>query len=204
VLVSRLQEKYGLEVAVDAPVRDSGNVDTWRVKLQTRPQRRDLPAQRIHIDICAVPSYQVQPMMLRNHYGIDMGASGVIVNAQSRDEILADKLVAFALRPNRIKHRDLWDIVWLHQQGAQLPVELVPLKLRDHHCEPAHYLRLLHERLRALLEDPQLRQGFIQEMRRFLPVQQQAATLDNPQYWQVLCQLLQDHVQRIERSVGAG
>ena len=58
-------------------------------------------------------------MMLRNHYGVEMGTSGLILQAQSREEILADKIVALALRPNRIKNRDLWDIVWLKQQGIE-------------------------------------------------------------------------------------
>ena len=37
-------------------------------------------------------------MMLRNLYGIDLGTSGLILQAQSREEILADKMVAFAFR----------------------------------------------------------------------------------------------------------
>ena len=38
----------------------------------------------------------------------------------SREEILADKFLALAFRPNRIKNRDLWDIVWLKQQGIDI------------------------------------------------------------------------------------
>jgi len=60
-----------------------------------------------------------------------MGTSGLIVQAQSREEILADKYVAFALR-NRIKNRDLWDILWLQRQGVNLPVTLLADKVRDH------------------------------------------------------------------------
>lgn len=209
VLVTRLQQKYGLQVSVDPPVRESGNVDTWRVKLQTRPDRRDLPAQRINIDICAVPSYQVQPMMLRNHYGVDMGASGLIINAQSRAEILADKLVAFALRPNRIKNRDLWDIVWLHQQGAELPLALIPLKLRDHHCAPAVYSALLQERQASLAADPAIHAAFKQEMRRFVAVGDgqnmgagsPANIVETENYWQFLCYLMGEHTRRITEAL---
>jgi predicted nucleotidyltransferase component of viral defense system len=50
-------------------------------------------------------------MMLRNLYGVDLGTSGLILQAQSREEILADKVVALAWRENRIKNRDLWDIL---------------------------------------------------------------------------------------------
>jgi len=56
--------------------------------------------------------------MLRNIYGIDMGTSGLILYAESMREILTDKMIAFALRPNRVNNRDLWDIVWLCGRGA--------------------------------------------------------------------------------------
>ena len=50
VLVDRLQRKYGLRVEVGEPTRETGNVATWRVKLQTRPTQPNQPAQRIHIE----------------------------------------------------------------------------------------------------------------------------------------------------------
>ena len=117
-LTERLHLKYGLQVDVSEPRKIAGNVDTWKLRMITRPQQKNLPAQRIHIDICAIPSYDRQPMVLRNFFGVEMGTSGLIIQAQSRAEILADKMVAFALRPNRIKNRDLWDICWLKQQNS--------------------------------------------------------------------------------------
>lgn len=187
VLESGLKEKYGLSVTVSEPVRNDSNVDTWRVRLQTRPARKDLPTQRINIDICAIPSHDPQPMMLINPYGVDMGTAGLILNAESREEILADKLVALALRPNRIKNRDLWDIVWLHQQGIQLPLELVPLKIRDHGSDSADFMEALRERMNALQTDPALRQAFLQEMRRFLPPETVQSTVETPAFWHYLC-----------------
>ena len=70
-------------------------------------------------------------MMLLNPYAVDMGTSGLIIQAQSREEIYADKLIAFAFRPNRIKYRDLWDISWLHSQAIKPRLELIPHKLKD-------------------------------------------------------------------------
>jgi hypothetical protein len=58
-------------------------------------------------------------MLLLNLYGVDMSTSGLIVQAQSRKKIFADKLVAFALRPNRIRNSNLWDIAWLHQEAKE-------------------------------------------------------------------------------------
>lgn len=196
VLVEHLQRKYGLSVEVGEPTRETGNVDTWRLKLQTRPGQRNLPAQRINIDICAIPSYQPRPMMLRNHYGVDMGTSGLIVQAQSREEILADKLVAFALRPNRLKNRDLWDIAWLRQQGVVLPLELLPGKLGDHHCELQRFLGLLADRQKALLSEPKMHADFQAEMRRFLPSALVVETVDSPDFWSYLTSLIVLECQR--------
>ena len=58
LLTQRLQVKYGLSVDVSEPQKETSNVDTWKLRIQTRPERKDLPAQRINIDICAIPSYQ--------------------------------------------------------------------------------------------------------------------------------------------------
>lgn len=197
VLVERLQGKYGLLVKISGPTRAPGNVSTWKLKVRTRPERHDFPAQRIHIDICAIPSYQPRPMMLRNHYGVEMGTSGLILQAQSREEILADKFVALALRPNRLKNRDLWDIAWLQQQGVVLPMELLPLKLRDHHCEPQRFLGLLADRGQALLDVPQWYEGFRQEMRRFLPAKLVMETVEQPAFWTYLTGLVDEQCQRV-------
>lgn len=185
LLTTRLHDKYGLHVEVSEPVREGGNVDTWKLWITTRPESAHLPAQRIHIDICSVPSHDVRPMMLRNHYGVDMGTSGLILRAQSREEIFADKMLALALRPNRIKNRDLWDMIWLRQQGVQLPVELVPIKIRDHGRTAHDYAAQLRDRLGQLGTDPTMRVHFVQEMRRFLPRDLQG-TVEQEPFWRYL------------------
>lgn len=73
-------------------------------EIEIRPSHKHLPAQRIHLDICAIPSRDPRPMMLRNLYGIDLGTSGLILQAQSREEILANKVIALAFLENRIKN----------------------------------------------------------------------------------------------------
>ncbi len=148
--------------------------------------------QLIHLDICSIPSYDARPMMLRNLYGVDMGTSGLILQAQSRDEILADKVGAFAFCENRIKNRDLWDMVWLVQQGMELPRSLIPLKLADHQRDNVEFSRHLDERLAALKTEPKIRADFRKEMRRFLPANTVRDTIDNAAYWSVLCGLVND------------
>lgn len=197
VLTEQLKVKYDLLVEVTEPIRESGNVDTWKLKIVTRPDQPGLPMQRIHIDICAIPSYDRQPMVLRNHYGVDMGTSGLIIQAQSREEILADKMVAFALRRNRLKNRDLWDIGWLKQQNITLPVDLVWQKVADRHHDAAEFTNLLSERVDLLLEDPQVQQSFVDEMKRFLPPGVVTDTVEKDEFWSYLCTLVQEEASLI-------
>lgn len=196
VLSKQLRVKYDLVVEVSEPIKESGNVDTWKLRVVTRPDQPGLPMQRIHIDICAIPSYDRKPMVLRNHYGIDMGTSGLLIQAQSREEILADKMVAFALRRNRLKNRDLWDIGWLKQQNITLPVPLVWKKVADRHFDPAQFIDLLSERVTSLL-DVQVHQSFVNEMKRFLPPGVVVDTVEKDDFWIYLRTLIQEEASLI-------
>lgn len=201
VLTERLQTKYGLVVTVSEPTRDTSNVETWKFRMETRPGQKDLPAQRIHIDICAIPSHDRRPMVLRNYYGVDMGTSGLIIQAQSREEILADKIIAFALRPNRLKNRDLWDIAWLKQQNINLPVDLISPKVADHRRSMPEFMRLLQERRQQLLNEPRLHTDFIREMKRFLPPHIVTETIENTEFWKYLINLIADECETLTRSL---
>ncbi len=192
ILTKQLRIKYDLAVEVSEPVKESGNVDTWKLKVCTQPQQAHLPLQRIHIDICAIPSYDQKPMVLRNHYGVDMGTSGLIIMAESKEEILADKIVAFALRQNRIKNRDLWDIGWLKQQNIILPTALVWQKVADHKRSNDEFRKLLLERTNLLAADLQLHKDFIHEMRRFLAPNIVKETVSHDSFWIYLTGLIKE------------
>jgi len=200
VLRETLGTRYGLKVNVSDPVRAEGKVSTWKMSIETRPGRKDLPAQRIHLDICAIPSHDPRPMMLRTLYGVDMGTSGLILQAQSREEILADKVIALAFREGRIKNRDLWDILWLRQQGVELPAQLIPLKIHDHHRSNEEFRSLLQGRVGELKKSEALRNDFIKEMRRFLPAAVTAQTVEQEPYWQYLNQVIGEESQK---AIGA-
>jgi predicted nucleotidyltransferase component of viral defense system len=192
LLTDSLNEKYGLRVSVSEPVKDISNVDTWKIKIETRPQQKHLPAQRINIDICAIPSYEKQPMILLNPYGVDMGTNGLVVQAQSRAEIYTDKLLAFALRPNRPKHRDLWDMVWLHQQGIKPHFNLIPKKLQDRKLTQEYFLNLFGERYSSLLENNRLALEFKKEIHRFLSLEQMNKMVEQDNLWSFIVYLIGD------------
>ena len=201
ILTESLKAKYGLEINVTDPVREEGNVDTWKLKVQTRPERKDVPAQRINIDVCAIPSYQPRPMALLNPYGVEMGTSGLILKAQSREEIFSDKLVAFALRPNRLKNRDVWDIAWLHQQQIKPALELIQNKLKDHHAKSSDYLNTFSERAASLNDDPEIAKAFRKEMARFLPNVTVKETVNSEKFWEYLSNLLESYHQQVLKTL---
>ena len=139
-------------------------------------------------------------MILRNHYGVDMGTSGLIIQAQSRAEILADKMVAFALRPNRLKNRDVWDIGWLKQQNIALPTELVRQKVADHKHSVADFTQSLSGRVQSLTDDAQVYKKFVHEMRRFLPPQIVTETVKKEAFWSYITGVIREEAALVVRS----
>lgn len=192
IITDSLNEKYSLEVIVSEPTKDIKNVDTWKIKIETRPKQKHLPAQRINIDICAIPSYERQPMILLNPYGVDMGTSGLIIQAESREEIYAGKLLAFAMRQNRIKHRDLWDIVWLHQQGIKPRFELIPIKLHDRNIASEYFLKCFDQRCNSLTTNKSLATEFKKEMLRFLPSKEVDKIMAQNELWTFIAYLMKN------------
>lgn len=200
ILASSLKEKYGLVVQVSEPQEDKQNVDTWKIKVETRPEQKHLPAQRINIDICSIPSYEKRPMVLLNPYMVDMGTSGLIIQAQSLEEIYADKLLAFAFRPNRLKHRDLWDILWLHQKGIKPRLSLLPNKIMDHNRNFKDFLESFNERKNSLKSNLQIAKEFKAEMSRFLPAEQRSI-LEQGNLWDFIAYLIEDLATQINASL---
>lgn len=195
-LKETLFTKYGLRVVVSEPRIDTKDVNTWKIKIETRAEKKHLPVQRINIDVCSVSSYEKQPMMLINPYGIEMGTSGLIIQAQSREEIYADKLFAFALRPNRLKYRDLWDIVWLHQQGVKPRLELIPKKLDDRSLQQGLFSDLFKQRFDSLSQIKHELE-FKKEMLRFLPSEQINNTVEQKGFWPFIVSLMKNFTTQI-------
>lgn len=197
ILEQRLMEKYGLPVQVSDPVRDDGNVRTWKLRMQTRPADNHLPAQRIRIDICAIPSHRPRPSLLRNSYGVDMGTEGLIIQTESLEEICADKWVALAFRPNRVQYRDLWDLLWLEKQNIQPDSSLIFQKIKDRRETRSAFLSALRDRIGSLETEPKHQQAFRKEMERFLPATDIREAIQNEHFWPLIITILQEHQSRI-------
>ncbi|MBP3059716.1 Predicted nucleotidyltransferase component of viral defense system [Ectopseudomonas chengduensis] len=202
ILIERLQTKYSLQVDVSEPSKESGNVDTWKLRVQTRPDARNLPAQRIHIDICAIPSYMSTPRVLLNPYGVNMGTQGLILNAEALEEIYVDKILAFVLRQGRIKSRDLWDLLWLKQQKIEPALQLLPDKLNDHRVQTRDFLEKAAQRSATLINDLQVKADFRSEMQRFLPIQLVEQTVNDDRFWAYLIDEVPGLIRRAQNSLG--
>ncbi|MCY4476948.1 MAG: nucleotidyl transferase AbiEii/AbiGii toxin family protein [Gammaproteobacteria bacterium] len=175
--------RYGLEVTVKEPKphkssRSGVNVDQWRVSIVTNPGRSDAPKQRIHIEIADVPAYTSEVRKLRANYEfLPDGYTDLLVVVESLDEIMADKLLALAASRKRVRHRDIWDLAWLRQRGAEVRPDLVKRKVADYGVEA--YPALMD----ALIEKvPSIIGGkpFREEMKRFLPEDRYQGSFGNP------------------------
>jgi len=187
LLKKAIWQKYNLDVNVSEPVKETGNTHTWKIKIVTSPERPDLPQQHINIDVCLLPSYERQSVMIKNHYGLEAGISGLIIMAESLSEIFADKIIALAMRPNRVNNRDIWDIYELMRRNTNLSVDLLKQKVADRNIDFSYFLQCYNERL-VLIKIEQ--QDFWREMRRFLTPSVFSDEITDKHWWDNLLSLI--------------
>lgn len=144
----RIGERFGLHVDVRPRLAKAGSgnvkVDKWWISIETAPGNASMPRQKIKLEIANVPAHTRELLPLRANYNSVRSMSTVMVNTESLDEVMADKILAFptslfdnAGRPvgaehAKIRHRDIWDLAWLARQGAQLAPNLVAAKIGDY------------------------------------------------------------------------
>ena len=179
-----IQNKYETEVWVNKPIEDvQGNTSSWKISIVKEANRPDLPRQKMHIDVCAIPSFDVEKRPLLNHYNIVVPTEGLLIPVQSLQETLADKLIALAYRARRIKPRDVWDIVWIKQRGINLSQHLVDSKLAARGKQKKDFTEALQIQIEKLTQDDEVQNDFNMEMSRFIPQQIKERTIDNLEYW---------------------
>lgn len=181
-------DRYGLEVVVKEPKvlkkePDYADikVDKWQISVTTNPGKSTLPKQRIKIEIANIPAYtQNLRMLTKNYDQLPSGYSDLIIRVEELTEIMADKLVSFPAAARNIRYRDMWDLVWLYQQGAKPDAELVMKKITDYKLND-EFEGWLQARIESL---PSLVAGdrFKGEMKRFLPVSVVERTLLQPDF----------------------
>lgn len=194
----RIGERFGLKVLVNNKPGKRGEdgtdpvrVDKWWISIETSPENRAMPRQKIKLEIANIPAYTRELVPLRINYDFLAGMPTVLVNAESLDEVMADKVLAFptSLRDNqgqpvnadsiKIRHRDIWDLAWLDTRGAMLAPELVISKINDYGV--VNYPALLDQAIRLL---PEIVKGhaFKSQMSRFVDSATVAKTLASESY----------------------
>jgi predicted nucleotidyltransferase component of viral defense system len=184
--------KYGLQVTAREPRSLNSDTSTWKVTLETHPGRADLPSQKMHIDVCAYDSLQVQKRSVVNHYDIESPIAGLPIPVQSLEEILADKMVAFAFRERRIKPRDVWDIIWLKQKGVPQNADYVAKKLAMRSKSREHFLQNINTHAQDIVSSEETKRDFMQEMGRFVPPAVSARTLQNNDFYPFVGQVIRE------------
>ncbi len=140
------------------------NVAVWQIVVPVKPTPKT-PKSRIKIEFANVPSYNSKPLTVSATPGL-VQIQDVILNAETPNEILADKAVALTARA-ALKFRDVWD-VWflLNKLGATPDREMVLKKFADYGTSD------IAVKAKARLDE--LAQhatatAFYAEMKRFLP-----------------------------------
>jgi len=184
-------ERYGFEVSVKEPQEMAEEskyqelkIDMWQISVTTSPGRRDVPRQKIKIEVGNIPAYSREPQALQQNYDfLPDGYSDTLVMVETLDEIMADKLISLVNCRNYVRHRDIWDLRWLKQQGAAINPEFVVAKINDYTISdyPQKVDKMI-ERLDEIVRGNEFRE----QMSRFIPLDVQERTLQKNKFFTFL------------------
>ena len=192
-----LEKKYGLNVSVYEPKKSLTDTSTWKITIEKHRNRPDLPSQKMHIDICSLPSFEIEHRPIIDHYAIGSSMAGLPIPVQSMSEILADKMVAFAFRERRIKPRDVWDIVWLKQQSIDQNPELVIKKLVARKKSTDDFLAKINQHALMVRSNADTKKKIYDELSRFLPRDVSKRTLHEENFWKYLSTVIEKEVKTL-------
>lgn len=201
--------RYGLDITVKAPNEMSSipeyeeiKIDRWQIKVTTAPERKDLPKQKVKIEVGNVPAYSREPRpLLQNYDFLPDGYSDTLVLVETLDEIMADKCISLVNNQKYVRHRDIWDLHWLKRQGATLNANYIQSKIRDYKAD--NYLGKLDDRA-AHLEDIIHGKAFRDEMSRFIPMDIQERTLQKEKFLVYLTNEIQQLLSKVRHLITVG
>lgn len=205
-VMDHIGRRYGLQVDVKNPKQMSQEptywglkTDRWQVSVVTNPGRPDLPRQRIKLEVANVPAHTREINFLaKNYEALPDSFSDIAVPVETKDEILADKMVSFASCQSYIRYRDAWDILWLLQNKAVLNPDLVARKIEDYQSENYEvFLADMIGKVRQIATSKK----FYDEMARFVSPEVRARTLDNPNFTSFLGAKVQNELEKLQSAL---
>jgi predicted nucleotidyltransferase component of viral defense system len=180
---AHISQRYELQIRVKDPkeMREDATyfgvkTDRWQVSVITNPGRRDMPQQKIKLEVANVPAYTSElrsPM--RNYNMLPDGYDDILIGTETLDEIMADKIVSLAACTTYKRHRDIWDLQWLKGKGAVVAPDLIAHKIDDYGIDD--YQTLLEDRIDTIIQTVHSRE-FTDEMSRFIAPSARRRTFD--------------------------
>ncbi len=191
ILENYIHNKYSMEVTVKDPKKHTldisaqtkVHVSKWQLSIITHPEQTNIPQQKIRIEIANIPAHTRKLMPIVSNYGfLPDGYEDTFIYVESLEEILADKIIAYAARPY-IKNRDIWDLQWLNQQNIIVSSDLVQRKILDYGIRD--FNGLLAHRI-SMLKNAVMSKDFANELSRFLDLETRSKTIDKPGFAEYL------------------
>lgn len=126
IFISDIAKKYDLEAKIKLPKNNNSLiVQKWSAKIIMPSHIR---RQVINIEIANIKSYDNSKKFLKNYYN---KAFNILLNVESKEEILADKIIALARR-KYLRYRDIWDIKFLKDENIKINSTLIKQKIIDY------------------------------------------------------------------------
>lgn len=202
-----LSKRYGLEITVKEPASLKQDpmyaelkIDKWQIGITTSPDRRDLPKQRVKLEVANIPAHtKTARPLVRNYEFLPDGYEELLIMVETRDEIMADKLFSLPATERYVRNRDIWDLAWLAQRGAQVDSELVKQKMVDYRLDD-YPVRL--DKMLARIPGIIAGKNFHDEMKRFLPADVYERTLGQDKFQSYLTATLTDQLITVQTALG--
>lgn len=160
----------GCRISVSTPTGSGSTLARVSAEVAGRDRSQPRPRMKIDLGEGVQVDARLEIITLRMAGGLVPGMGDVgdafSFRTSSREEIFADKHMALVGRRRRIKHRDMFDILWLRHRGVDFRPDMVAAKVAAE--DKDEFVAILRQRAKAGREA--LSDGSYQaEMEHFLP-----------------------------------
>lgn len=191
VIEKYIGDRYGLEITVKEPnsLKEDPKyaelrIDKWQIAIVTAPEQKNIAKQKIKLEVANIPAHTKVPLPLKQNYQfLPDGYRDTLIYVETLEEVMADKIISLPATQKYVRHRDIWDLMWLQQEGATINKGLIEKKINDYKIEG--FMEMLDARI-VSIEDIVNGSDFDQEMKRFLSQEAYDRTLGKEKFREFL------------------